>query len=258
MSDTMLLSSVVENTREEGGVVFTRLSVGGNPHAAAIVNAVNMHYNRLVGRDRPTEDSLREMIGEKVTLIRGGENFIGAGMIKALEGRLLDYEGKLAVIPKGKRTRGYLVQMGSLLDALPGWVTGEADRLVADARSHFPELKPLTRERLLELPPSPDDTCTVALFGTRQFPGETAGTDCVYLLGTYDPDSDIVDYCVLLIRPEAGVSEEGSAYGRDLLHQTWGEIVGFTPISYKHATDLCDLDFDDAYQQALCPVAVKP
>ena len=85
-ADTTLLESW-EN-KSEGG--FTRISLSGDGHCIAIVNAVVGNYSRLSGRPRPTTADLFAKVGEKVTLIMDGSNQFGAGMVKSREGTLLE------------------------------------------------------------------------------------------------------------------------------------------------------------------------
>ena len=54
---------------------------------------------------------------------------------------------------------------------------------------------------------------------------------------------------VLIIRPEHGFSEHGSTYGQELL-RAGGEVVGFQPMTFGQALDLCGQD----YEQALAAV----
>jgi len=244
MSDKKLLTSIVE--RHEDGSTFFTLS--GEPHAAAIVNAVSGNYHRFSGRPRPDQQTLDELVGEKVTLVLGGENMLGSGMMIAREGKLFPSSSGVGVgiLPKGKRTKGFRVDPGKVIDVFGGWVADEVAAFVAEMRgSHYPQLVNLTQERLQQLPGEDEtDVCSLAVFGSNPLFG---ATDCLWLIGEYWPDDDICDRNVLLIRPEFGTSEHGSCYGRDLLrNRALGEVVGFEPISCAEAVSLCSLDFDEA------------
>lgn len=256
MSDTTLLTSIVETPRESSTPGVMMFSLSGEPYAAAIVNVVAANYERLTGRSRPNEETLQSLIGEKVTLILGGENMLGSGMLVAREGRLFaGSRGGVAILPKGKRSKGYVVDPKRVLDVLPGWCTNVAEANVMAVRHSYPELRNLTQERLNHLPQSPTHPhCTMALLGRNPVFG---GDDCIWLIGEYWPEDDICDTHVLLIRPECGVSEHGSCYGQDLLrNRSLGEIVGFEPIPFSEAVALCDLDFDEASARVMAQVAV--
>lgn len=254
MSDTTLLTSVTEF--KEDGDGFTTIKLSGDPHAAAIVGAVAANYHRITGKPKPDEETLNALIGEKVTLILGGENMLGSNMLVAREGRLFaGSRGGVAILPKGKRSKGFVVDPKRVLDVFEGWVTNVAEANVTAVRNCYPELRNLTQERLNHLPQSPTHPhCSLALLGANPVFG---GADCIWLIGEYWPDDDICDTNVLLIRPEFGVSEHGSCYGKDLLrNRQLGEIVGFDRIPFGDAIKLCDLDFDEACARVLPTLAV--
>jgi len=250
MSDLNLLSSLVEKKDVRDG--FTIVNLSGEPYAAAIVNAVTANYHRVTGRPKPDEQMLEEMIGEKVTLILGGANMLGSGLLIAREGKLFrGSSGGVSILPKGKRKNGYRLDSGKVVDVFEGWVAGEAAATVAVVRAHYPNLVNLTQERLEQLPGEDQgpEVCSLAVFGSNPLFG---ATDCIWLIGEYWPEDDICDRNVLLIRPEFGVSEHGSCYGRDLLrNRALGEVVGFEPISFSEAISLCDLDFDEAVARVI-------
>lgn len=243
MSDVVLLTAMVET--DEGSEVpgLTMIKLSGEPHAAAIVNAVAGNYNRITGSPRPDQAMLENLIGEKVTLIQTGENMIGAGAIVAREGKLFAGSRGVAILPKGKRTRGYSVDPSRLLDVVLGYQADHAAELVSRVRGKFPQLRNLTQERLEQLPRD-SNTCSLAVFGSNRL---FDAPDCLWLIGEYWPEDDICDTNVLLIRPEFGTSEHGSCYGRELLgNRALGEVVGFEPIPFDQAIKLCNLDYDEA------------
>jgi len=165
----------------------------------------------------------------------------------AREGKLFQGSQGVAILPKGKRTKGFRVDPGKVIDVFGGWCVDEVSEFVAEMRgAHYPELRNLTQERLEELPGEDQgpSVCSLAVFGSNPLFG---ATDCIWLIGEYWPEDDICDRNVLLIRPEFGTSEPGSCYGRDLLrNRALGEIVGFEPISFSEAIELCNVDFDVA------------
>jgi hypothetical protein len=259
VSDLTLLTSLVEKRDGEDGYTgFTVVNLSGEPYAAAIVNAVTANYHRVTGRPKPDEQMLEEMVGEKVTLILGGENMLGSGLLIAREGKLFQSSrGGVGILPKGKRSKGYHVDPDKVVDLFGGWVAGEAAASVAVVRAHYPELVNLTQGRLEQLPGpgalvadhGRSEFCSLAVFGSNPLFG---ATDCIWLIGEYWPEDDICDTNVLLIRPEFGVSESGSCYGRDLLrNRALGEVVGFEPITFSEAISLCNLDFDEAVARVI-------
>jgi hypothetical protein len=246
MTDVTLLSSIVETPLDRGVPGITTISLSGEPYATAIVNAVVNNYHRITGRQKPDEENLQALVGEKVTVILGGENLLGSGMLIAREGKIFEGQRGLAILPKGKRTKGYSLDPSRVLDVFPGWVSNVAEANVTAVRHCYPELVNLTQERLERLPRDSDE-CSMALLGTNPVFG---GPDCIWLIGEYWPEDDICDTNVLLIRPEFGTSEHGSCYGKELLrNRSLGEIVGFEPISFAEAIHLCEIDFDDACSQ---------
>lgn len=257
-ADTTLLSSIVER-RDESTNGITMVNLSGEPYASAIVNAVAGNYHRFSGRPRVDEQTLEDLIGEKVTLVLGGENMLGSGMMIAREGKLFrGSSGGIAILPKGKRTKGFRVDPSKVVDVFEGWVVDEVSAFVAEIRgAHYPVLRNLTQERLEQLPGEDQgpEVCSLAVFGSNPLFG---ATDCLWLIGEYWPEDDICDRNVLLIRPEFGTSEHGSCYGRDLLrNRALGEVVGFESISFSEAIGLCDLPFDEAFDRVMQPARQK-
>jgi hypothetical protein len=249
-SSTNLLSGTVESEHEVGnGMRSFRL--GGEAWANALASAVLANYNRVTGRNRPSALDLADKIGYPVTLIQFGENMFGSTLIQAQEGKLFASAGRtgLGILPKGARRKGFVVEPDKVLDVVDGYCTAAAQSLVDDVVAVYPKLRNLTQARLEELPGEGEENdeivCSLAVFGQWRMPDGTA-PDCVWLIGEYWPEDDICDRSVLLIRPQYGVSEHGSVYGRQLLNGQVGEIIGFEPLAYREAINLCDLDFDEA------------
>lgn len=244
---TNLLSGLVENKDEsQPGVIVIKLS--GEPYANALTDVVAANYNRVTGRPKPSPEELYDFIGQKITLIRGGQNMLGGGILNAMEGKLFEGTRGMGILPKGARKKGYSIPYENVIDVIPGYDTAQAQELVASVRDYYPTLQNLTQERLEELPKEGqgDDLLRLALLGEWRMPDSRA-VDCVWMIGEYWPEDDICDRSVLLIRPEHGTSESGSCYGRQLIGSRFlGEIVGFEPISFKEAVDLCFIDFDEA------------
>lgn len=248
MSDVTLLTSMVQE-EQDSLPGMSMIKISGEPYAAALVEAVAGNYHRHTGRPKPTEEHLIGMIGERVTLIAVGENMLGARAIVAREGKLFaGSRAPVGILPKGKRTKGYVVNADDVLDILPGYAAGDASGIIDGLVGKFPRLKPLTQERLEELPRE-SSVCSMALFGSNRL---WKAPDCIWLIGEYWPDDDICDTNVLLIRPEYAFSESGSCYGRELLaNRALGEVVDFEPISFGEALLMCDIPYEDALARVM-------
>lgn len=258
-ADTNLLSGLVENEMESHTPGFRTIKLSGEPYANAMTNVVVENYNRITGRERPSLDELTAKIGEKITLLRTGENMLGSSILNAIEGKLFESSrGGLGILPKGARSKGFKVDEARVVDVLDGYSTAQAQELTRSVRECYPELQNLTKERLEQLPGegTETETLSLALLGEWRMPDSRA-VDAIWLIGEYWPEDDICDRSVLLIRPEHGFSEHGSCYGRQLLQsRALGEIVGFPGISFRDAFALCDIDFDEASKAVFDLVAV--
>lgn len=237
MSSTTILTSLVETIHN--GTRGVMLS--GERYAGAIVDAVIAAYPK-------PEIDWASLIGEKVTFMRSGENMMGARLISADEGTLFPTrhaECVAACLPKGKRSKGFGLRAEDVLDLVKGY-NGQAEltRRVQDVRARFPEVKALTQERLDALPSRSND-CTLGVFGTLHMPDGAICTDAVWLLDSYlnGEGNDIVEG-VLYVRPDVGISEHGSVYGRDLL-RFGGEIIDLPPTTLAQALAMTDWDHDD-------------
>jgi hypothetical protein len=248
-STNLLASWEEKEERRENGFIVRSFSIGGDRHAMAILAAVIDRYSAISGRERPTEERLYDLIGQKVTLVQHGENMLGGGLLVAQEGKLFTgSSGGFGILPKGARSKGYRVKPERVLDVFPGYATAEAIEVARKVREHFPVVTALTPERLRELPPR-SNTLSLCMFGTWRMPDSKA-TDALYLAHSYMREEDIVEG-MLLIRPEHGYSEHGSAWGRQLLDGPMGEVPAFQPISFDEGMALCDLDFDEAYERVI-------
>lgn len=248
--NTTILSSIVETTEDDRGISIVSFSLTGEPYAAAMVDAVRADYHGVTGRAPVTEAELVGLNGRKVTLLRTGESMYGAGSIQFDEGTIfLGTGGVPAYLPKGKRTKGLRLRPEGLLDIELGYGKGSqlAER-VAKVKATFPEVEKLTRDHLLALPeeaPSPAQIGLV-VFGTWPGP-DVRSPGAIWLLHSYMPDDDIAEG-YLLVRPEDGVSEYGSIYGRQLL-RVGGRVVNPPAMSFAEAMDLGALDYHKALAQ---------
>ncbi|HSE44245.1 MAG TPA: hypothetical protein VLA89_02840 [Gemmatimonadales bacterium] len=245
---TNLLTAWEEKEEHFSTGTVVRIAVGGDRHQTAILSAVADRYNVLAERPKPTVEELEALVGQKVTLVETGENMFGGGLLVAQEGKLLSGSYGFGILPKGARTKGFKVQSERVLDVFPGYATEEAVQLVGKVRRHFPQVSELTYDRLKELPTN-SETLGLCMFGSYRMPDSTQ-TDALYLASEYWPEDDIVEGVVLL-RPEHGTSEHGSAYGRQFVQGNFGEVIGYEPISFAEGLHLCNLDFEEAYDQII-------
>ncbi len=243
MPDVTLLTSIVEYVEDHGGGSAVCFSLSGEPHAAAIVDAVAADYTRRTGRPEITPDLLDAHVDRKVSVLRVSRNMMGAASILAEEGRVFRGSRGPALLPKGKRAYGWSLNPAGMLDVEPGYggIPTLAER-VASVQATLPDLRPLTPERLCQLP-TRGATCSLAVFGTWPMP-DVRAAGAIWLLHSYLPDDDIAEG-VLLLRPEHGVSEHGSVYGRQLL-RVGGEITGAPALPLSAALELTSADYDVA------------
>ena len=209
--DVTLLTSVVEHHQPSGtpGIQVTSYSMSGEPHAAAIVDAVTADYHRVTGRPPVTDKHLAELVDQRVTLLRVGKNMLGAGALVASPGTILRGSG-LALRPKGKQRHGYRIEAGSVLDLEPGYAGVQVlRRRVAAVRATLPQLTELTQERLARLPSSGGD-CSLAVFGTWQLPDVTSA-GAIWLLRSYLRGADIAEACWSFVRSTVSVSTAASS-----------------------------------------------
>lgn len=244
--DTELLSSIVKTTDISRGYTVESFCLSGEGFQRRIVDAVNSAYPR----PENLAETLADLDGKPVTVLRGGSSAFGATSISAWEGKL--FKGGTSILPKGKRKNGYKLDADKVLDVIPGY--GHVDELQTrlDAvRAKFPQVQELTSERLAELPDETDDgtrpPCTLAVFGRVELPGQPPCLDAVWLIHTYIADADIAEG-VLYLRPESGFSEHGSIYGKQL-QDFGGEILNFAEVTLADALDLIDVDHDEVLQR---------
>ena len=97
MTDVTLLTSMVETRGDGSQEGLTWINLSGEPHAAAIVNAMIANYSRYSGRPEVDEQMLEERIGEKVTIVLAGENLMGSSIMIAREGKLFQGSRGIAI-----------------------------------------------------------------------------------------------------------------------------------------------------------------
>jgi hypothetical protein len=240
--DVTLLTSIVKHHQPASslGIAVVSFSMSGEPHAAAIVDAVIADYHRVTGRPPITAEQRGELVTQKVTLLRVTTGMVGARAIVASPGTIFQASGRLGLLPKGKRREGYRISADALLDVQPGYTAVEQlDQRVATVRAGLPQLTELTKARLAQLPSNGGD-CSLAVFGTWRLPDKSSA-GAIWLLRSYLGGGDIAQG-LLLVRPEDGLSEHGSVLGEQLL-QVGGEIIGAPVLPWQEALALVDADY---------------
>jgi hypothetical protein len=240
--DVTLLTSIVERHEQStspGIASVVRVSLSGEPHAAAIVDAVIADYHLVTGRPPVTDQQLANLVDQKVTVLRVTTSMLGSRAIVACPGTI--FRGSaLGLLPKGKRRQGYRLSADTVLDIEPGYTGVEhlAGR-VAAVRARLPNLVELTRDRLAQLPTNGRD-CSLAVFGTWRLPHRSSA-GAIWLLHSYLPAGDIAQG-LLLVRSADGVSENGSVLGEQL-RLVGGEVVGAPVVPLREALALVDEEY---------------
>lgn len=250
---TDVLSSLVEHPEDSRptGFTVTRVNLSGDNEVNAIADAVIEAYPKTF--DTPDSNDLEALAasGKPVTILRGGRGAFGHSYLDADEGRLFastSQSGGLALLPKGKRTKGYRINShdsARLLDVMVGYNQQQVliDR-VAQIKNTLPTLVALSQEDFRALP-SRGSICSLAVFGThRLLDGAVPGS--IWLLHTY-LRSDDADICegYLFVPPDSGwFSEHGSIFGRELLARNVGKVDGFAGIPFSDVVKM-------TYEQAL-------
>lgn len=242
MQENGILSSIVKHQDKPGATSFM---LNGESHAAAIVEAVIFLYDHITGRPEVTFDQLTAIAAgkAKVTILQRGETMFGAKLIKTQAGTLFTGSRGIGILPKGSRTKGYQVKPESLLDIELGYA-GErilAERLQS-ARAYFPDLEPLTQERLNALPDR-GENCTLAVLGTVRLP-DFSVPGCLWFIHSYMKEEDIAEGCII-VPPSEAVSEHGSILGRHLM-STGGAVTKAIDIPFGDVLKLTNAKYEDA------------
>lgn len=236
-----------------GGFSSESYMLGGEGYANAVVAAVIEDYD--YGLPSFTDKQLSDYAGEQVTVLRAGENMFGAKSLVATPGKVFVSDRGLALLPKGKRTKGIILK--DVIDFVLGYNVDALRVRVDHVRALFPQVTALAQEDLNALPAN-SNTCSLTLFGT--WPGIQGESPCpgaLWLCNEYDAENDIVQN-VLIVRPETGTSEYGSCYGRDLLRWGVGKVEGFSGIPFKEAIDLSDKTYHEALAVVTGSVLASP
>jgi len=241
-STTLLTSIITHEYESESGIITSQIEISGNRTQGHIVAAVRHAYPNI----QDVTETLAALDGQKVTILQESANTFGASMLTAWEGTL--FKDGQALLPKGKRTKGYRVDVSRVLDIVPGYRVGVFRHNVDAVRARYPEIRELTRERLESLP-NRGSNCTLGVFGSMELQGANRCYDAVWLIHSYISGDDIAEG-VLYVRKDAGYSEHGSIYGTQL-EQMGGEIIGDISISLQDSLDMIDLDHDDMLRKVM-------
>lgn len=238
-----VLTSLVEH--RDGNV--TRVTLNGEPYMNGVIDAVIADYNEITGTPRPQTDDFN--VGDKVSILVASQGNFGHRAICTQPGTVFAGQRGLGLLPKGSRRNGLslasMLDGGRVLDVAPTY-KGEAvlAEKVATVRRHFPETQALTQSLLKDLP-TRGNKIRLVLFGTYPFMGQQA-VGCLWLCHSYMSDADILE-SVLIIRPEFGESEHGSAYGQDMLNmRSIGAVVNPPEMTFAEALELTNVDYGEA------------
>lgn len=242
--EEIMSSIVVAEDDSNVGVSVQRFCLSGEVWAATVVDAVRENYHTMTGRDVITQDHLLALAGTKVTLLQAIDGVMGHVAIIARQGTLFVGSRGPAIRPKGAQKTGYSLGQANVLDMEIGYNKTEILRdRVTTVRAHFPQTEKL-RQSDFDALPSRSNTCSLAVFATAPMPdGKIFGA--LYLCHSYirGDGADIVEN-VMICPPGPWYSEHGSMYGKDLL-RIGGKVVGFEPISFKEALDMCDRPYGE-------------
>jgi hypothetical protein len=221
----------------------------GEPTARAIVEAVAADYRTTNHPSAPETVDLTPFVGHHVTVLVTTRNAFGAPAIATAEGRLTSSRrNAFGLVRRGRSGKEIQLDPLGVLDIEIGHRdTGVFAARVQTTRRRYPRrLEPVTRDHLLALPEQAPDPARIALvlFGTWPTP-EGASPGALWLLHSYLRDDDIAEG-VLLLRPEHGYSEHGSAYGRHLLSLNAGVVCDPPALTLDDALDLTSQPYEDA------------
>ncbi|MFE7777729.1 hypothetical protein ACFU5O_28285 [Streptomyces sp. NPDC057445] len=246
-----LMSSITTTPTSSSseGVSFTRLSPALDQ--AAVCNTMHTLYPLAHTSQPPaTVTDLMAHDGEKYTaLVLSSGNAWRVPQLIVLEGRIVTATtaGPLALLLKGRRTRGIPLTTSTLIDATPGWGPTALSHLttrLAAVRALLPQqTTPLTPDVLTRVSDGGDpdnQPCTLVLLTSTQAPDNTGPVHgCLWLINDRTPDPDDPTLGgVLLAPPSTLTSEHGSIYLRRLPQCT--AVLPAAALSYQEAIDLAD------------------
>lgn len=243
-----VMTGIVEKESEGGRV--KSFSLNGDPHANGMADAVGGLYGRLSARPAVSADHLMELAADraKVSVLRRSAGAFGHSAILTMPGTVIEHGGQPALLPKGHRTKGFMLtpmlRDDQLLDIEPGYDGEEA--LTERVKAVRDRLPPVVRYQQsdLEVLKGKAQAIRLALFGTLAYPaGPIPGA--IWLLNSYLSGSDIVEG-VLIVPPGQAVSEPGSVRGSDLGRMQMGRVDGFGELLFEEALELCDAEYETA------------
>lgn len=232
--DVEIASAVKISTAEPipGMGHITRTSFGTQTSANAVIGATIERIRSQLGA--PTAEELAALDGERVTLMCAGSNMLGARAVFARPGTLVN--GGAAIIPKGRRTRGYRINAPELLAVTRGYDhTPLAEIYERYSLGAAADVDTSVFAKL----PNRGNTCSVAVVATLGVDGRSV-PGCLWLCHSYIADEDIVEGMLVVPETSGLVSEYGSVFGKDLASRTAAVLTDALPVPFADA-----INFDD-------------
>jgi hypothetical protein len=194
----------------EGGFIRRTIEVGRSGPQAGEMLA------RLEAYQGPTPDEITECINRalttqaKVTVLRRGENYLGAPFFQVRQGRLFQGSKGVALLPTGKRTHG--IVLGDVVDIVEGASQVELDLLASRLTegTGLPSTSRLCAEDLEDV----SSANPLAVLWTHPGFGSGAVPGCVWIIDSVE--DDIVNG-YLWCPPSELCSEHGSVEVKDLM-----------------------------------------
>ena len=230
---------VTDTTREEllapNGLRRTAFYTAGQPHRRAAAGLAAKLYEQDHG-DRDIEAELRELDGEKVTVLTRDRT----GGVLAREGTVLVGIGTVALLDKGSRSKGiYLYGRSATyaLDYRPGY--GHAEELANEFRaseSRVPELEPAHFEDIPVADSDGEPPSAVAAVFVMEHPGFDStqdGRGCLFFATDRDPEEVVNGYFVA--PPGSGLESEHGSFTTEMLDKRSGRVKDFEPGSVTFA-----------------------
>lgn len=230
---------VTDTTREDmptnNGLRRTSCYTAGQPHRRAAAGLAAKLHEQDHG-DRDTEAELRELDGEKATVLTQGKT----GSVFAREGTVLVGTGTVALVDKGSRSKGIYLYGSSapkVLDYQLGY--GHAEELASTFRaseSRVPELEPAHFEDIPVADSDSEPPSAVAAVFVMDHPGfddVQDGRGCLFFATDRDPEKVVNGYFVA--PPGSGLESENGSFTTDQLNRWSGRVKNFEPGSLTFA-----------------------
>lgn len=251
------------------GIVTYRFRLGGEPHVRAYVASVVAQIGR------PDESVLKEAAAEcrRVTLLLSR----APHRVEVREVRLFEGSRGLGMLPKGARSKGFVLHPQRVLAVYDGWgdkQREEALGLFQACANTVPVVRELTREDLAACfdpreaaqPGDPDfdpeydaydlaNTKAVVHFTHPGFDyGDGPVPGCEFHITYSIPNEDNPDYSIyggMFFAPPGSylVSEHGSFYEKDLLSFDAGLVIAPPPATANRENGLYRLSPAELFQE---------